>query len=134
MKDFATSFQSLTNLTKVSSRVSAPPRNIDLIPFCLAPPPPPQKKLINLKLSDPLLMSTPTPILLPLKILENLTYSTQKCDDSVTRCFPFCKREFPQKSNIVLTYCMGNFQEVFYYVISICKFKSDECFLFMRSF
>ena len=79
MKDFATSFQSLTNLTKVSSRVSAPPRNIDLIPFCLAPPPPPppppkkKKKLTNLKLSDPLFLSTPTPILLPLKILENLT-------------------------------------------------------------
>ena len=38
MKDFATSFQSLTNLTKVSSRVSAPPRNIDLIPFWQVPP------------------------------------------------------------------------------------------------
>ena len=33
----------------------------------------------------------------------HLYYSTQKYDESLTRYFPFSKREFPQKPNVVLT-------------------------------
>ena len=38
---------------------------------------------------------------------------TQKYDDSMTRYFPFSKRKFPQKLNIVFTLYIENFQEVF---------------------
>ena len=30
-------------------------------------------------------------------------HSTQECDDSITRYFPFYKREFPEKSHTVFT-------------------------------
>ena len=40
-------------------------------------------------------------------------YSTQNYDDSITRYFPFSKRKFSQKSNVVFTQCMGKFQAVF---------------------
>ena len=48
----------------VTSSVSAPPCNIDLTPFYLAPPP----QILNLS-DPPILMSNPH----PLKTLENLT-------------------------------------------------------------
>ena len=54
------------NKESVSSRVSAPPCNIDLTPFCPAPP---AKK--NLNLLTPSL--PPSLYEQPLKVLENLT-------------------------------------------------------------
>ena len=48
-----------------------------------------------------------------------LYYSTQKYDDSITRYFPFSKRQFPQKLNAVFTSCMWNFQEVFLIILSL---------------
>ena len=47
------------------------------------------------------------------KILKtSFSYSTQKYDDSITRYFPFSKREFPKKSNVVFT--SGSFPDYLY--------------------
>ena len=61
--------------------------------------------------------------------------STQKYDDSITRYFPFSKREFPPKIKCCFYIIHGeNSESLPDYTIFICKFKTDECFLLMKCF
>ena len=68
-------------------------------------------------------------------VKRHFCYSAQKDDDSITKYFPFTKREFPSKV-LCCVYIMrrefsGSFPD---YTIFICKFKINECFLFTKRF
>ena len=58
-------------------------------------------------------------------------YSKQKYDDSITRYFPFSKREFSKKIKCCVYIMHGKFSGSFPIILS---YKTDECFIFTKRF